>query len=244
MGMSTQPIVGGGGSLDFGKGFQFVFEDPEWIKKVLVGGLFVLLSSVFVGLLFLGGYFLRLIQRAARGEPRPLPGWDDLGGILTDGVKACGLYLIGTAVAALVPLSLGCVLFVLGGGMSALLGASRDLAGAAAGALVLGVVAFYVTVAAVALVLLVFLPAALLRLALTGRFGAGFEWREILAFIARNPGNYALSLLLYLLASVVAQFGILLLCVGIFPAVFWSYCLLGWALGETARRDPGTALAP
>jgi hypothetical protein len=47
-----------------------------------------------------------------------------------------------------------------------------------------------------------------------------------------------MALAIYLVTSMVAQVGVLLCCVGIFPAAFWSMCAAGWALGEVARRDP------
>jgi hypothetical protein len=237
--MSTQPTPSAGGTLDFGQAFRFVFEDPEWIKKILLGGLFTLLTSLLVGLFFVGGYFLRLIERTARGEARPLPDWDDLGGIFGDGLKLVGVYLVYSLAAALIPLSIGCVLGLAGGGFAAMLGSS-ERSGIGEGLAVIGVIVFYLLIAIVTLVLLIYLPAAFVRLALSGRFGAAFEIKENLAFVGRNLGNYALAILLYLIAAFLSQFGILLFCVGLFPAVFWSYCVLGWALGETARRDPAT----
>jgi hypothetical protein len=84
---------------------------------------------------------------------------------------------------------------------------------------------------------MVYLPAALTRFALTLRLGAGFELGENFSFIRRNLLNYVLALVLYLVGSFVAQFGVLLCCVGVFPASFWALCLLAWGLGETARRD-------
>ena len=65
--------------------------------------------------------------------------------------------------------------------------------------------------------------------------GAGLEWRENLAFIKQNLANYALSLVGYLVAGFLAQFGVLLCCVGVFPAAFWSYLVLAVALGQTVR---------
>ena len=65
--------------------------------------------------------------------------------------------------------------------------------------------------------------------------GAGLEWRENVAFIKANLANYALALVSYLVAAFVAQFGVLLCCVGVFPAAFWSYLVLAMALGQTSR---------
>jgi hypothetical protein len=88
------------------------------------------------------------------------------------------------------------------------------------------------------LALVVYLPAALARAALRGTVADGFAWREILAFITANLGNYLLSLVIYLLASFVSQFGIILCCVGLFPAAFWGHMVLAVALGQTVRLSP------
>jgi len=222
-------------AFDFAKALRFVFDDPDWVKKVLFGGLFALLSALIVGVFFLAGYTVRLIRNAARGEARPLPDWDDLGGIFQDGLPAVGVYLVYGIGAALVPATVGCVAGALGGGLGSLFGGrSDDVAGAG---MAVGFLVFYLLIFVFMLALMLFLPAAFTRFALAGRFGAAFEVREAFAFITRNLGNYLLTLVAYLLASFVSQFGILLLCVGIFPAAFWSYCVLGWGLGETARLD-------
>ena len=92
------------------------------------------------------------------------------------------------------------------------------------------------------------------------RFGAKRVWiaGRILAFIEarvaaaegiiqRNVGTYLLALVLYFVANMASQIGIVLCCVGVFPLGFWSFCILAWGLGEVARRDPvltGTAPVP
>jgi hypothetical protein len=101
------------------------------------------------------------------------------------------------------------------------------------GSLLLGTVAVIVSLGA-----LVYLPAALARSTLRDSFSEGFSWREITAFIQANAGNYALALVIYLLASFLSQFGMVLCCVGIFPLGFWSYLILAYALGETVRLNP------
>ena len=109
--------------------------------------------------------------------------------------------------------------------------------------LALHVLALLVYPGAVAMLALsLYVPAALARFVMLERLGAGFEVRENFAFIRRNLSNYAMTLLLYLLASFAAQLGIVLCCVGFFPAAFWAFCILCWGLGEVVRHDP--LLAP
>src|SRR5262245_34063546 len=101
---TTPPASGGGEYLDFIRAFTFVTEDPDWIKKILLGGLFTLLGGLcLIGTPFVAGYGLRVIARTARGEARPLPEWDDWGGLFMDGLKAVGLYLV-CLLALLIPI--------------------------------------------------------------------------------------------------------------------------------------------
>jgi hypothetical protein len=227
-------------TIDFAQCLRFVFEDPEWIKKMLIGGLFALLSPLIVGAFFVAGYWARLVKRVAAGEARPLPDWDDLGGIFGDGVRIVGLYFIYTLGAGLIvgiPAGVGCLALI---SLGAAAGRSEDAGGAVAALGGLGFTGIYAFFLLLMLTLALYLPAAFVRVVIKDDFGAGFAFRETFQFIKANLGNYALSLVLHLLAGFVAQFGVLLCCVGVFPIAFWGYCVLGFALGETVRLNPGS----
>ena len=75
------------GTVDFGRSFSFVTEDPEWVKKILIGGAFTLACALLVGVPFVLGYFSRTLRNVAAGEPRPMPEWDDLGGLFEEGLR-------------------------------------------------------------------------------------------------------------------------------------------------------------
>jgi hypothetical protein len=225
------------GSIDFGRCFSFVTEDPEWLKKVLVGGAFVLLSALLVGIPFVLGYFGRTLRNVANGAARPLPTWDDLGELFGEGLRLAAVYLVYALALVVVMAIIGAVLLLpflaMAGGrlehdQSAAIGAMGGL----------GLVGFYGLAMLASLALAVYLPAALVRAAMRGTVADGFAWSAIVAFIRANLGNYFLSLVIYLLASFVAQFGVILCCVGLFPAAFWSYLVLAAALGQTVRLNP------
>ncbi len=238
--MATAPPAQSG-TIDFGRCFTFITEDPEWLTKVLVGGLFALLSAVLVGVPFVLGYWGRTVKNVAAGQPRPLPAWDDLGGIFSDGLRLVGVYLVYALGLAVVMFAMSCVLmapFIALGSAGELDDGPEALFAALGG---LGMLLFYAVVMLVSLGALVYLPAAMTRAALRDSFAEGFAWREVLAFIRANLGNYALSLVIYLVASFVSQFAILLCCIGLFPAAFWAYQVLAYALGETVRLNPGSA---
>jgi hypothetical protein len=219
------------GSVDFGRSFTFVSEDPDWLKKVLIGGVFTLACSVLVGVPFVLGYFSRMLRNVVAGEPRPMPEWDDLGGIFNDGLHLTAVYFLYTLGIVAVFAALGCVVML----PAMALSGNRDLSEAFSVLGGLGIVALYGLVMLVSLVLAIYLPAALARSALRGTVADGFAWREVLGFITANVGNYLITLVIYVLASFLAQFGLLLCCVGVFPAAFWSHMVLTVALGQTVR---------
>jgi hypothetical protein len=233
------PPPGPSRTLDFGRALRFAFDDPDWIKKMLIGGGMLLLGVVIVGLFWAMGYWVRLVQRVARGEERPLPEWDDWGGIFNDGLKAVGVYFAYIFGAILPVVLVFVVVVVFGSGLAHMARGSGD-SDFIGGLMGLGIMALYGLFWLFMMALMVYLPSALTRVALTGRVGAGFEVSQNLAFIRRNALNYLLVLVLYLIGSFAAQFGAFLCCVGAFPVSFWALCLLGWGLGETARLDGAT----
>jgi hypothetical protein len=220
------------GSIDFGRSFTFVTEDPDWVRKILIGGVFSLACSVLVGIPFVLGYFSRTLRNVVAGEARPMPEWDDLGGLFNEGLRLTAVSLVyGLAVAVIVGVLVAAVVVPI-----VAVNAGHDDASEVLGLLGgLGILGLYGLGMLVYLVFAVFMPAALARSALRGTVADGFAWREILAFVKANLGNYLITLVIYLLASFLAQFGFFLCCVGVFPAAFWSYMVLAAALGQTVR---------
>jgi hypothetical protein len=222
------PAAAPGTSLDFGRALGFFFQDPNWVQKLLIGSLFTILSMFVIGSIFIAGYAARLVRRTARGEPYPLPEWDDLGGMFSEGLMAVGAYLV-----YLMPAIVGMVaIFV----PLAFLDATNSDASAAA---VVVMIPLFVLAGLIFLALLLFFPSAFIRLAVEQRFGAAFEFDANWRFIKRNLSNYLLALAAFFVANFIAQFGFLLFCIGILPATFWSQCVGAYALGEVAARDPG-----
>jgi len=226
------------GSVDFGRCFTFLTQDPDWIKKVLLGGLCVLLCSVLVGIPFLLGYWGRTLKRAAAGEVHPLADWDDLGGLFSEGLPLLGVYLVYTLGVAAAVAALGCVILIPLGAFGRLADSEGGPRAALGAVGALGMLGLYAFIMVVSLALALYLPAALTRTVFRSSLSEGLAWRANVAFIRANLGNYMLSLVIYLLAALVAHFGILLCCVGVFPATFWAYSVLGVSLGETVRLNP------
>lgn len=100
--------------MDIGRAFSFIFQDPAWIRKIII--LAVLFLVPIIGWLLIGGYALRLLKNVINGEAQPLPEWDDWGGDLAGGFKA---FLVGLVWS--IPLFI--VTWVLDSGDSFILGA-------------------------------------------------------------------------------------------------------------------------
>jgi hypothetical protein len=221
--VSAQP----GSALDFGRALGFFFQDPNWVQKLLIGSLFTILSMFLVGGIFVAGYAARLVRRTARGEPYPLPEWDDLGGMFVEGLSVIGAYLIH-----LVPAVVGAGVVLL---PMVFLGARNE---DPSPAFLFVLIPLVLLATVVFFAVLLYFPAAFTRLAVEERFGAAFELDANWAFVKRNLSNYFLAIAAFFVANFLAQFGILLFCIGILPATFWSQCVGAYALGEVALRDP------
>ena len=79
------------------------------------------------------------------------------------------------------------------------------------------------------------MPAALLRVVVTGEFKAGFEIGAIWNFIRANAGNYILAFVAWMVARFAAGLGFILLCVGILFTIFWAMLVAGYAFGQVYR---------
>jgi hypothetical protein len=231
---STTPAVRSTDGFDLGRALKFVFEDPNWVRKMLIGGVFALASVFVIGGVFIAGYMLRLMRRVAAGDLNPLPEWDDLGAIFSEGLPLFGIYLCHAFGLALIPAFIA----MCGVGMGILVGGGHDSSGAGGALVAIGMLGAEVLFAVVMLLLMVYLPAAVARYAIYGQFKSAFQVRENIDWIRRNLGNYAMAVVGFLIANFASQFGILLCCVGVFVTSFWSNCVLAWGIGEVIRRDP------
>jgi hypothetical protein len=91
----------------------------------------------------------------------------------------------------------------------------------------------------VLLILYFFTPAALMATMITGRISAGFQFGELYALIRRNLMNYILAIVIYILANMIGQFGVIVFCIGVLFTAFWSLVITTYAMAEVFRLDRG-----
>jgi hypothetical protein len=213
--------------FDFGRPFTFVFEDPRWLQKVLIGGLFVLAGFFIIGWFFVLGYMAKVARNVAAGVETPLPEWENLGEFFNDGLRmvAVGviyvlpvMLLVGAAVAPLI--------------MVEALGYDDD----AVQFLGSGMVScMYCLIVPLILAMKLIMPASLTFVAMEQRVGAGFEFGRIWPFITNNIGNYLLAIVIYIIADFLQGFGFFLLCIGLLFTTFWSFLVTTHGFAQTYR---------
>jgi Protein of unknown function (DUF4013) len=221
----SPPPAPAGPSFDFAKPFTYVFEDPDWLQKVLIGGLFYLAGIFIVGWFFVLGYMARVARNVIAGLERPLPEWENLGEYLNEGV-----ILVCVVIVYVLPLAVLAVGFM----FPAIIADSVDNEAAQAmGGLLTGCMSCLFVPLVLAVV--IFMPASLLFAAVERRFGAAFEFGRIWPFIKQNIGNYILAIIVYLIARMLGGVGIFLLCIGVIFTAFWSFLITTHAFAQVYR---------
>ncbi|CQR49697.1 MULTISPECIES: DUF4013 domain-containing protein [Haloferax] len=158
---------------------NYLRNDEDWVKTVLIGGVLGLLSILIVPTFLVIGYLLRVVRATMKGDEEP-PVFDDWGDMAIDGVKGFAIAFV----YSIVPLIIAGV-FGFAGIVGAMAGGS-DAAGAVGGivalvglllAFVLGLLAAYL------------IPAALSNYAETDRMGAAFDVGTLRPIL--TSGKYA-----------------------------------------------------
>jgi hypothetical protein len=215
--------------FDFGKPFSYVFDDPRWLQKILVGGLFYLAGFVLIGWFFVMGYIARVTRNIIAGLETPLPEWEDLGAFFSEGAR-----LVGVVLCYVLPF-MGIVMIMI---VPAIISDAVD--NDAISALTSGFTGcLSCLLVPLALAVMVFMPASLLFAIVEQRFGAAFEFStRIWPFIKNNVGNYLLAIVVYLIARFIAGFGIMLLCIGVVFTGFWSFLIMAHGFAQAYRLAP------
>jgi hypothetical protein len=218
--------------MDIGKSFTYAFEDPNWIMKILIGGIVLLIPIVNFAVY---GYMLTTLKNVADGQPNPLPEWSDFGAHFMKGLYA----FVGILVYFLPAIVVYCCVFALSFGVSAAAGAAggRDAGNAAASLLGLITLCLQCLVGIYALFAGLTLYAPLTRFAMSAnQLSIFWDFRGNLDFIMKNLTNYIIALLIAWVASFIAGFGIILCFVGVLFTSFWATTVGAHVFGQLWRN--------
>ncbi len=226
--------------MDFGKAFTFMFEDPDWVRKLgigtIVGLVALLLSPILIGVvpaIVILGYCLDVLRNVADGRELPLPEWEDWSGFLTRGFKLIVAFFVWSLPILLIsiPMFIGVAL------------TGNQSAGADAVFGTLFIVCSSCLMALWVLFLVLISPAIYIRLAVTDRLAAAFEVSRLWELTRDNLGNVIIAILLTIVAGIIAaivgSLGVVLLLIGVLVTVpaasLWQYLVQAHLFGQIGR---------
>jgi len=180
-------------TIDWGKGFTVLFEDREWVGKTLIGGIFLLLSIVLIGIPFVFGYILEFARNVIERRSPVLPEWDNMGDKFTKG-------LVFTIIIIIFSLIFGVVIFLL-----ALIPCLGWIAG-----VIISILFSFVY------------PFLLCEYAVTNNFSAVFNFERMFNFIGNQIVNILIAIILTIVIGIIGSLGIILLLIGIIFTSFWA----------------------
>ncbi|PWH20913.1 MAG: hypothetical protein DDG58_00470, partial [Ardenticatenia bacterium] len=77
--------------MDIGIAFSYMFQDRDWLKKILIGGVISLIPIVNFAAL---GYVVQLVRNVRDGQDLPLPEWDQFGEYFVSGLYLFLVYVV------------------------------------------------------------------------------------------------------------------------------------------------------
>jgi hypothetical protein len=238
--------------MNIGQSFTYIFQDRNWVTKLVVGTLILLVSLPLTAILvgFLGiaivlGYSLEVLRNVRQGNPQPLPEWRDRWSEwMVLGLKF-GLVLLIWSLPVL-------LLSVSSSVATSIAQSSNDLFEA------FGTMAMF-TASILSflwsLLLLFVTPAIAVRMAETEQVSSGLQFGDIYLFTRENLGDVVIAALVALAAGIVLTLlgsvaGVLLCIVGLAvtlpAATFITYLITAHlygqiGMGTSARQqDPVT----
>jgi len=213
--------------FDFVRPFAFVFEDARWLNKVLIGGVFQILSFILVGIPFVLGYLAVLVRNVVADQPQPLPEWDDLGDKFAEGLR-----LVGIGIVYIIPMFALIGVIIVPAVMMGVIAQHHGNSDFDPGGLI---GCFGCLAGPLGLLYALWVPAAMLNAMVEQRFGAAFDFHRIWAFISNNIGNYLLAVVVMFVARFAASFGVILFCVGVVFTIFWAMLVTFYAFAQAWR---------
>ena len=197
------------------------------MSKILLGGLFYLAGFFIIGWFFILGYMAQLARNVITEKQHPLPEWDNLGDLFSEGAR-----MIGVVIIYIIPIIALVMTFIMPAVFVGAVAEGNEVAEALSGGMA-GCV--WCLMVPLSLFVMIFMPASLLFAVVERRFGAAFEFARIWPFIKNNIGNYLLAVLVYLIARFLASFGIALFCVGVIFTAFWAMLVQTYGFAQVYR---------
>ncbi|MBN1149449.1 MAG: DUF4013 domain-containing protein, partial [Anaerolineales bacterium] len=215
--------------MEFGKAFTFPFDDQEWLTKLGIAALVMLIP--IVGQFIVIGWALEVTRRVIQREPQLLPDWSDFVGHLVRGLKALVIGLVYALPIILVSAcQQGSLIAVQESGDETVMSVVTVLT---------------ICLSCITLIYSIFmglvLPAAMAKFAATGQLGAAFRFGEVFGLVRAAPAAYVIVLVGSFVASIIAMLGMVVCVIGVlFTAAYASVInahLYGQAYNEAVAAS-------
>jgi hypothetical protein len=219
--------------MEFGKAFGFVFQDEDWIKKLGIGS--VLLLVPVIGNLAVLGWGTEVTRRVIEAEEEELPAWSDFGGLIKKGFMTS---VIGLVYFLPIILFQGCAQGMIFAAPEIFSGQDAETA------MLVALICMGCLSLLYALFAGLVLPSAIASYAVSGSMKEAFQFGAVLARVRAAPGAYALALVGAIIAVlVIAPLGIIACSIGVFVTLAYSFLITGHLNGQAylAAGDLATA---
>jgi len=206
--------------MEFGKAFSFPFEDQEWLTKLGIAALVMLIP--ILGQFIVAGWALEITRRVIQRDPQPLPDWSDFVGHLVRGLQ---VLVIGFVYSLPIILLTSCP--------QILLVAVQDSGDDTIMTAVTVLVSCLSCISAIYGVFLgLVMPAAMGKFAATGQMGAAFRFGEVFGLVRAAPAAYVITLLGGIVAGIVAMLGLVVCFIGVFFTAVYASAINGHLYGQ------------
>lgn len=206
--------------MNFGRAFTYVTEDPEWLKKIGIAALVMLIPVI--GQIVVIGWALEITRRVINNEPEMLPDWSNFGEYLSKGFQGFVInfvYLLPVMIVSGCSQSITPLLTAVGNNA----GGDTVQAITAVASILTICLSCFMIVYEVAIGFI--LPAALGNFVATGQIGAGFRFGEVIGLVRAAPGPYFMVLLGMLISGVLASLGLIACIIGVLVTFAYAYAI-------------------
>jgi hypothetical protein len=211
--------------MDIGKAFTFAFDDPDWLKKLGIGALLMIIP--IFGWLVVAGWGIEITRRMITHDPQPLPDWNDFGGNFMKGLQ---VFVIGFVYMLPLIIVVGCPATLLG-----ILAANTNSSDSNSIAGIMSVLNLcFGCIGVIYGILAGFvMPAAIGKFADTGQMGAAFRFGEVIKLVRVAPSAYLMVLVGMLLVSLLGNIiGTVICVVGVLITGVYSTAVNSHLFGQ------------
>jgi hypothetical protein len=205
--------------MRFGDAFTFPFQDADWLKKVAIPAVCMLIPVV--GPFIVMGFGLEIAKRFIHNNPELVPAFD-FGGFLRTG-------FMGAVVSFVYSLPM-VICMIPSYGFPAFAAAQGDDTMVIIGWVVLACCGCLALLLAIALMLL--LPAALGKFLDEGTLGAAFQVGEIVKLVRADIVAFLIAIVGGVVGSIIAPLGMIACGIGVLFTYAYFFAIYGHFIGQ------------